>query len=63
MKVKEYVENCTQFVEDFYVAPDNHVVTIEEERELDTLTMRYNTTHYIINGFRYAVDDEMQEGR
>ena len=56
---KEYVENCIPFIEDFYIAPDGKVVDIIEERKLDISTMRYYTTHYIINGFKYAVDEEM----
>lgn len=59
MTAKEYVESCTPFVEDFYVDLDGHVVDIIEERRLDTSTMRYYTTHYIINGLRYAVDEEI----
>ena len=59
MTAKEYVENCIQFVEDFYVDPNGYVVDIAEERKLDTSTMRYYTTHYIINGFKYAVNEEM----
>ena len=60
MTAAEYVENCTQFVEDLYVGPDGNIVDIVEERELDTTTMRYYTTHYIINGFKYAVNDEIR---
>lgn len=60
MTVKEYVENCTPFVEDYYVDPDGNVVDIVEERKLDATTMRYYTTYYIINGFKYTVNDEIQ---
>lgn len=60
MTAAEYVENCFPFVEDFYVAPDGNVVDIVEVRELDTTTMRYYTTYYIIDGFKYAVDDEIR---
>lgn len=60
MTAAEYVGNCTQFVEDYYVDPDGNVVDIIEERKFDTTTMRYYTTHYIINGFRYAVNDEIR---
>ena len=59
MTAKDYVENCIPFVEDFYVDTDGKVVDIIEERKLDTSTMSYYTTHYIINGFRYAVDEKM----
>ena len=61
MTAKEYVENCTQFVEDFFVDPDGNVVDIVEERKLDTSTMRYYTTHYLINGFRYAINEEIRK--
>ena len=60
MTAAEYVENCTQFVEGLCVGPDGNIVDIVEERELDTTTMRYYTTHYIINGFKYAVNDEIR---
>lgn len=60
MTAKEYVESCTPFVEDFHVDTDGNVVDIVEERKLDTVTMRYYTTHYIINGFRYAINEEMK---
>ncbi len=59
MTAKEYVENCTQFVENFFVDTDGNVVDIVEERKLDTSTMRYYTTHYLINGFRYAINEEI----
>ena len=59
MTAKEYVESCIPFVEGFYVDADGRVVDIIEERKLDTSTMRYYMTHYIINGFRYAVDEEI----
>lgn len=58
MTAKEYVESCIQFVEDFYIGPDNNVVEIIEERKLDISTMKYYTTHYLINGFRYAINQE-----
>ena len=60
MTAAEYVGNCTQFVEDYYVDPAGNVVDIIEERKFDPTTMRYYTTHYIINGFRYAVSDEIR---
>lgn len=60
MTSKEYVENCTQFVENYYIDPDNNVVDIIEERKLDTTTMGYYITHYIIDGIRYAINEEMK---
>lgn len=60
MTAKEYVENCVQFVEDFYVDTNGNVVDIIEERKLDTSVMKYYTTHYIINGFRYASKEEIK---
>ena len=60
MTAAEYVENCIPFVEDFYVGPDGDVVDIVEERKLDATTMKYYTTHYIINGLKYAVNDEIK---
>ena len=60
MTAKEYVENCVQFVEDFYVDTNGNVVDIIEERKLDTSVMKYYTTHYVINGFRYAPNEEIK---
>lgn len=60
MTAKEYVDNCVQFVEDYYVDPYNNVVDIVEERKLDTTTMRYYLTSYIIDGYKYALDEEVE---
>lgn len=60
MLVKDYVKACTPFVEDFYVDIYGDVVTIVEEQKLDTATMKYYTTCYIINGYGYAPEDVIE---
>ena len=64
MKVKDYVEQCTSYDNpfDFDLFRDPHgnfIQEIIEERKLDSFTMRYYTTHYLIDGVKYAPDDEI----
>ena len=64
MKVKDYVELLRPYSETFdyniFHDPYGEVVyDVIEERKLDVSTMRYYTTHYLINGVRYAPNDEI----
>lgn len=64
MKVRDYVEllrpcNETFDYNIFYDPYGEVVYDVIEERKLDVSTMRYYTTHYLINGVRYAPNDEI----
>lgn len=59
MKVKDYVENCHEWFDGLLIDPYGQIVELGEIRKLDVFTMRYYTTHYLIDGIRYNPDDEI----